>query len=132
MIQPETIYDSLSVLRAGTPMKLIKLDTRRICDWDTFHDVFAEVFGFPDFYGRNMNAWIDCMSYLDEPGAGMSAVSVEPSSVLTLQLDAVDEFASRCPEQFSALVECAAFVNWRRIEQGQNAVLALSYHKHSD
>ncbi len=62
----------------------------------------------------------------------MSAVNVEPSSVLTLQLDGVDEFAARCPEQFTALVECAAFVNWRRIEQGQNAVLALSYRKHSD
>lgn len=37
-------------------MTLVKLDTRRITDWDTFHDVFAEVFGFPGFYGRNMNA----------------------------------------------------------------------------
>jgi len=110
-------------------MMLIKLDTRRIRDWDTFHDVFAEVFGFPSFYGRNMDAWIDCMSYLDEPEAGMSAISVQPGDVLILQLEAVDDFAARCPEQYAALIESAAFVNWRRVEQGQSAVLALSYYR---
>jgi RNAse (barnase) inhibitor barstar len=46
-------------------MTLVKLDTRRIRDWDTFHDLFAEVFGFPGFYGRNMDAWIDCMTWLE-------------------------------------------------------------------
>ena len=110
-------------------MVLIKIDARGIRDWDTFHDVFSAAFGFPAFYGRNMNAWIDCMTYLDEPSAGMSSVTVEPGSVLVLQLESVDEFAARCPEQYSALVECAAFVNWRRIEQGQSAVLALSFYK---
>ncbi|MDG3003854.1 barstar family protein [Paludisphaera mucosa] len=40
-------------------MQLVKLDTRRITDWDAFHDAFAEAFGFPEFHGRNMNAWID-------------------------------------------------------------------------
>ena len=29
--------------------------------------------GFPGFYDRNMNAWIDCMSYIDELGAGMNS-----------------------------------------------------------
>ena len=110
---------------------LVQLDCRRIHDWDSFHDVFADVFGFPSFYGRNMDAWIDCMTDLDDPGTGMTAVSVQPGSLLTLQLEAVDAFADRCPEQFAALVECTAFVNWRRIEQGQAAVLALSYWKHA-
>ncbi|MDZ4753789.1 MAG: barstar family protein [Phycisphaerae bacterium] len=31
---------------------------------------FAETFGFPGFYGRNMNAWNDCMTFLDGPDAG--------------------------------------------------------------
>jgi RNAse (barnase) inhibitor barstar len=34
---------------------LVSIPTLRISDWDSFHSVFAEVFGFPDFYGRNMD-----------------------------------------------------------------------------
>jgi len=107
------------------------LDTRRITDWGTFHDVFAEAFGFPDFYGRNMNAWIDCMTYLDQPAAAMSAVHAPAGNVLVLQLDHVNEFAAHCPEQYAAVVECSAFVNWRRLEMGSTAVLALSFYKSS-
>jgi len=32
-----------------------------------------------------------------------------------------------CPEQYDAVVECAAFVNWRRAEAGDEPVLALSF-----
>ena len=94
-------------------------------DWDTFHDTFADVFGFPSFYGRNMNAWIDCMSYLDE----MTSVQASAGEVVVLHLDYVDDFAARCPEQYAAIVEGAAFVNCRRVEAGEPAVLALSFHK---
>jgi len=110
-------------------MKFVKLDCRRIRDWDSFHDVFAEVFGFPSFYGRNMNAWIDCMTDLDDAGTGMCRLTVEPGGVMALQLEHVDDFAAKCPEQYEALLDSAAFVNWRRIDQGQSAVLALSYHR---
>ncbi len=92
-------------------MTLVKLDSRRITDWDTFHDVFAEVFGFPGFYGRNMNAWIDCLTCLDDPSAGMTSRR------------------KRCHAQYDAIIECASFVNWRRIEKGDPAVLALSFFK---
>ncbi len=110
-------------------MSLVNLDTRRITDWATFHAVFAEVFGLPNFYGRNMNAWIDCMTSLDDPLSGMTRVLASPGGVVVLKLDHVEDFARRCPEQFSAVVDCAAFVNWRRIEAGESAVLALSYFK---
>jgi hypothetical protein len=110
-------------------MTLVKLDTRRIHDWNTFHDVFAEAFGFPAFYGRNMNAWIDCMTYLDDPGSGMSSVHAPSAGVLVLQLEHVADFSARCPSQYAAIVECTAFVNWRRIETGREAVLALSFRK---
>jgi hypothetical protein len=108
---------------------IVRLDCDRITDWETFHTVFAEVFGFPAFYGRNMDAWIDCMSWLDDPESGMTTVNAPPGGVLTLHLDGIDGFASRCPEQYAALIECAAFVNWRRSSSGDGAVLALSYYK---
>jgi RNAse (barnase) inhibitor barstar len=110
-------------------MPLVQIDTRQIRDWDTFHDVFAEAFGFPEFYGRNMNAWIDCMGYLDDESAGMTEVHVQPGDVLTLALDHIDDLAARCPEMYEAIVECAAFVNWRRIESGLPGLLALAFHK---
>ena len=108
---------------------VIKIDTSRITDWNTFHDVFAEAFGFLDFYGRNMDAWIDCMSYLDDPEAGMTTVHVPRGSVVTIHMEDGDEFAQRCPELYEAIIECAAFVNWRRVKEGEPALLALSYYK---
>ncbi len=110
-------------------MTIVRLDCGRIRDWPSFHQVFAEVFGFPGYYGRNMNAWIDCMTYLDDPDAGMTTVQIPPGEVLTLHLDGIEEFAVRCPEQYAALIECAAFVNWRRSSEGEGAVLALDFSR---
>jgi hypothetical protein len=65
---------------------VIDVPVSRIYDWDSFHDTFATALGFPSFYGRNMDAWIDCLTYRDEDD-GMAAVVVAPGDVLTLQLD---------------------------------------------
>lgn len=104
---------------------LVPIPTNRITDWVSFHEVFAEALGFPDFYGENMDAWIDCLTYADEPEAQMLARGVPPGELLTLQIDDASDFAVRCPEQFKALVECAAFVNYRRVEVGGKPVLCL-------
>jgi len=104
---------------------LVPIPTNLIADWASFHDVFAAALGFPSFYGRNMDAWIDCMTYSDEPEAGMLARGVRSGELLTLQIDDASDFAVRCPEQFRALVECTAFVNYRRVEVGGKPVLGL-------
>lgn len=106
-------------------MKIVHVDASRIRDWATFHDVFAEAFGFPDFYGRNMDAWIDCMTSLDEE---FSRVRVEEGDTVCACLDSVSEFKARCPEQYQAFVECAAFVNWRRLDVGEAPILLVSFH----
>ena len=108
---------------------MVRIDASRICDWSSFHDVFAEVLGFPDYYGRNLDAWIDCLSYADDPHAGMLKRAVPKGETLTLQLDNVDDLATSHPEQYQALLECAAFVNWRRIEAGSSPVLFLSFNR---
>lgn len=123
-----SLMNGRSLARLGMRM-LIRIDATRIRDWDSFHAVFKEALGFPDFYGGNMDAWIDCMSSLDDPAAGMTAQHVVSGTVLTLQIDGIDDFATRCPEQYEALVECSAFVNWRRVERGEAAVVALSFYK---
>jgi hypothetical protein len=71
-----------------------------------------------------MNAWIDCLTYEDD---GMTAHPVQPDEVLTLQLLECRELRARCPEIYQALIDSAAFVNWRRIELGDPPILALSY-----
>jgi hypothetical protein len=109
-------------------MPVVEIPTAEIVDWETFHEVFARTLGFPAFYGRNMDAWIDCLTYADDDD-GMRYVVVPPGDVLTLQLADASSFAERCPDHYAAVVECSAFVNWRRIETGQRPIVALSFRK---
>jgi hypothetical protein len=104
---------------------VVTIPTDQIADWDSFHSVFQAAFGFPSFYGRNMNAWIDCMTYLDEPPSGMTSVCIDPGQLVAIRIDDAPDFQRRCPEQYDALIECTAFVNYRRIDRGGQPVLAL-------
>ena len=104
---------------------IIPVPTDRITDWDSFHAVFADCLGFPDDYGANMNAWNDCLTCADDAEAGMVSRPVPEGTLLTLRIDEAAAFASRCPAQYAALVEGAAFVNLRRVEMGRPPVLAL-------
>ena len=106
----------------------VSIDCDKITDWPSFHREFAEAFGFPDFYGENMNAWIDCLTDLDA-NTGMTTIHCEPGSIVVLELLNVKSFRQRCSDQYAAVVECAAFVNWRRVKKGEQAVLALSFWK---
>jgi hypothetical protein len=106
---------------------LVSIDCSRIRDWDSFHDEFAAVFGFPDFYGRNMDAWIDCMTSLDKPEDGMTSIHAAKDGVLTLLLENVASFREQHPALYAAIIECSAFVNWRRLEVGEPSVLAISF-----
>ncbi len=108
--------------------KTVSIDASLISDWDSFHDTFAATFGFPGFYGRNMNAWNDCMTYLDDPDAGLTSIHVTPGDVVVLCISEVTDFKKRCPEIYDALVECSSFVNYRRIETDAPAILALSFY----
>lgn len=91
-------------------MAHVKLDTKRISDWDSFHLVSKDAFGFPDFYGMNMNAWIDCLTYLREDD-GMSRFQLAKDEMLHIEVSDTENFNSRLPEIFDAFVECSAFVN---------------------
>jgi RNAse (barnase) inhibitor barstar len=105
-------------------MPVVDIALSGISDWETFHTTFAATLGFPDFYGRNLNAWVDCLRYEDD---GMSAFPIEAGDVLTIQLQGCKDFRDRCPEIYDALIDSAAFVNWSRIQQGERPILAISY-----
>lgn len=105
----------------------MSIDCDKITDWPTFYGEFAEAFGFPDFYGKNMDAWIDCLTYLDDPEAGMTTVRCDTGCIVVLELLNARSLRQRCPDLYDAVIEGAAFVNWRRLETDQPAVLAISF-----
>ncbi|UQN05737.1 barstar family protein [Deinococcus sp. QL22] len=103
-------------------MAEVELETSRIFDWDTFHDVCSEVFGFPEFYGRNMNAWIDCLTYLDD---GMTKFTLGAGELLLIRVTEFKTFSASYPELASTFLECVAFVNRRALDCGEPPQLAL-------
>jgi hypothetical protein len=102
------------------------LDANSIVDWDTFHDAARSAFGFPDFYGRNMNAFIDCLTLLDQ-GDGMSRFRLTPHETLAVKVRGANAFATRCPVQALALVTATAAANKRHVADGKWPMLALVY-----
>jgi hypothetical protein len=106
-------------------MARVILPAADIRDFDTFHTVCARALGFPSFYGRNMNAWIDCMSYVDDPGAGMTSVTVAQGEQLAVEIPGSMELRERAPGVFGDLIECTAAVNRRFVERGSRPAIAL-------
>ncbi|WP_422063775.1 barstar family protein [Shimia sp.] len=109
-------------------LSIVSIEGNAIHDWPSFHDEFSVKIGFPSFYGRNGDAWIDCMTHVDNVASGLSSVTVDEGDLLTLQIVDASNWAKKCPDVWAGFQEMAAFVNWRRIEQGDGAVLALSYY----
>lgn len=105
-------------------MAYVWLDTQEIHDWESFHTVCADAFGLPEFYGRNMNAWIDCLTYLHEED-GMSRFVLGAEEHLFILVPDFEVFAAKVPEIAEAFLSCAAFVNWRYLEQKEMPRLAL-------
>jgi RNAse (barnase) inhibitor barstar len=108
-------------------MTIIRIDARRLTDAAGLHATMAEAFGFTDTYGKNLDALVDCLTYLDNLKAGISRVQVLPGEVVVLILEHMTGLNKKAMEQVSALSDAVAFVNWRRLEKGQPAVLAMAY-----
>ncbi|MBB3759189.1 barstar family protein [Xanthomonas arboricola] len=105
----------------------VRIDGRQITDKPSFHDVFSAAFGFPDFYGRNYDAWIDCLTHLDaSTEEAMTRVRVLPGELLILYVDHAEAMRHVCPEVLQFLLEATAFVNFRRMDRGLPAVLVLA------
>jgi len=109
-------------------MTVIRIDARRLTDAVALHNVLSETFGFPATYGKNLDALVDCLTHLDDLKAGMSRVQVLPGEVAVLMLENTAGLSKKAAEQVRAIVDAVAFVNWRRLENGERPVLALAYH----
>ncbi len=104
-------------------MASFEIDAWKIRDWASFHDVFAEVLAFPEFYGRNLNAWIDCMSDLHGPTA-LGAHELPKDEPVELRIPGAEDLAERLPDVWLDLVACTAAVN-RRYRESKSAARIL-------
>lgn len=108
-------------------MKSVTLKSSVFDSWKQFHNQFSEVMGFPDFYGQNMNAWIDCMKYIDDPEAGMSKITIKSSESLIVEISIKEPLSEESQEILQALIECTAFVNRSFIEEGSDTRILLNF-----
>ena len=97
-------------------MAYASLVMKKISSWDDFHAASRIAFGFPSFYGNNGDAWIDCLSYLDEDD-GMSAFVLGRDETLDVLLSDYGQFAKTFPEIAVGITELFAAVNARYAER---------------
>ncbi len=103
---------------------IVKVPLCQITDSESFHDVFSRVLGFPSYYGRNMDAWVDSVSDLDSKAARLP---LGKKGVLTLALEGAGDFRSGHPELWDDLIDSTSDVNFRRIVHGEAPLVALAY-----
>ncbi|WP_027483122.1 barstar family protein [Deinococcus pimensis] len=102
----------------------VTLDTTRIRSVKDFHEESARAFGFPDFYGRNLGAWIDCLTYLNEDD-GMRGFVLGTDEMLHVILPDFWAFATLAPDVVQELLSGAAAVNERFVARDERPRLSL-------
>ncbi|HJV74844.1 MAG TPA: barstar family protein [Noviherbaspirillum sp.] len=105
-------------------MPVVRLDGSSIADWASFHDASRSAFGFPDFYGRNMDAWMDCLGTLRDDD-GMSSFVLGADEMLEIELLQSKMLRQNAPDILEALEDCIAVVNERYLENGEKPALTL-------
>ena len=78
--------------------------------------MWKEAFNFPDYYGANMDAWIDFMSDL-----------IIDEEMLLIEITETENFNARLPEIFDAVLECSSFVNKRFVESNEFSKVAYIF-----
>ncbi|MEM7640945.1 MAG: barstar family protein [Pseudomonadota bacterium] len=93
------------------PDVTVDLDGRTMTSQDGFHKAFADGLGFPDFYGRNMDAWLDCMSCIDAPESGMSDVFIPSGGLLVIRIRNAEIMRKADPDLWKEMQECVEYAN---------------------
>lgn len=104
-------------------MASVQLDGLRMLDWPSFHTESQAKFGFPEFYGRNMDAWVDCLSGVRDDG--MSSFALAPEESLLIEVLHSEALRSRAPDILEALQECTEAVNESYAEDEETPPLRL-------
>ena len=105
-------------------MPTIQLDGECINSWEAFHTECQRAFGFPDYYGRNMNAWVDCLSYLRDE-EGMTKFRLDSDEVLRIEILHASNLKQKTPEILEELTFCVEAINERYEDYGEKPALKL-------
>jgi hypothetical protein len=105
-------------------MASTELDGALMLDWEGFHAESRRAFGFPDFYGNTIDAWVDCLSYLRDAD-GMSKFRLGPDEVLRIVLKNAPAMCERTPELLEEMTFCIAGINERYEDYGEKPALKL-------
>ena len=62
------------------------IDFKGVNTVDKMHKKLKQAFGFPDFYGANFNALIDCLGDIRYPEYGMSELTIGEDEILSLTI----------------------------------------------
>lgn len=106
-------------------MATVTLDGAAIADWNSFHAQAKAVFGFPDFYGNNMDAFVDCLSYLRDDD-GMSTVRLGSDEVLQIDILHADTWRAAQPDMLEEVLYCMAGINDRYQDYGEKPALKVT------
>ena len=105
-------------------MASAELNGAAITGMDSFHAESRRAFGFPDFYGNTMDAWVDCLSYLRDED-GMSKFRLKPNEVLEIVVKDAAAMRAQAPDLLEELTYCVAGINERYEDYGEKPALAL-------
>jgi RNAse (barnase) inhibitor barstar len=81
-----------------------------IIDWHSFHDEFQRAFRFFDGYGRNLDAWIDCMTDLHGPNS-LSGLVLPFGEPIEIVLNDSAALAELHPEIFAEFIKLVGYAN---------------------
>lgn len=107
---------------------IVEFNATDIQNLDDFHNESIMAFGFPSFYGRNLDAWIDCMNYRDEDD-GMAEVNVPPGGKIIIRVTGYARMKKRAPHVAEELNELVARVNQDHLDAGNEPLLLLAYDR---
>ncbi|MTB81420.1 barnase inhibitor [Providencia stuartii] len=105
-------------------MKLIKLhvDFNEINNVNEFHIEMKKLFGFPEFYGKNFNAFIDCLTSLRLPEDGMTSIHIKKDECILLEVFNINSLSDDLLHGFLLSIQ---EINRRCIMFGEPASILL-------
>ena len=102
---------------------VLDIDFSGVDSQPQLHALLKTVFGFPDFYGANFHALVDCWSSLRSPEDGMSNfVLYDPSDTVTLRSRGLTRLDR---DSLFVLVGALQDVNARELRNGFSSMMFL-------
>jgi len=89
------------------------IDGKAIKDWESFHNEFQKKMEFFEGYGRNTNAWIDCMTDMFTNGEynSLTKFKLNDGDRFTLRVVNSEKWKDQSPETFNAFIDYCIWSN---------------------